>query len=108
MRYLRDKDTLKLQHKEYSNTSKGRIARQQASARYRETPEGIFKQKARAVVNHGIRDKKIIKPIRCSVCLEDKPLEAHHKDYSKPTDVVWLCKQCHEDTHHLNEGNTSI
>ena len=34
-------------------------------------------------------------------------VEAHHKDYNKPLEITWLCKKCHENTHHLNEGQTS-
>lgn len=38
---------------------------------------------------------KIIKPSNCENCGEEKRLEAHHKDYEKPLEVEWLCKQCH-------------
>ena len=40
-------------------------------------------------------------------CGRSTQLEAHHKDYNKPLDVDWICKNCHENRHHLNEGSTS-
>lgn len=34
----------------------------------------------------------------CQVC-GVKNAHAHHRDYSKPLDVEWLCKTHHEETH---------
>jgi hypothetical protein len=34
----------------------------------------------------------------CSVCGAMK-VEAHHTDYSKPLEVVWLCKKHHAEAH---------
>ena len=34
----------------------------------------------------------------CLVCGEAKT-EAHHEDYSKPLDVLWLCRRHHLDLH---------
>ena len=34
----------------------------------------------------------------CAVCGEAKT-EAHHEDYSKPLEVVWLCSKCHREVH---------
>lgn len=34
-------------------------------------------------------------PERCEGCGLKKRLERHHPDYSRPTDVVFLCKPCH-------------
>jgi hypothetical protein len=37
-------------------------------------------------------------PMPCVVCGALKA-EAHHKDYSRPLDVVWLCKRCNRLVH---------
>ena len=106
-RYQKDKEKIRQLQREYSKTEEGRKARLEASRRYRESEHGKLKQKARAVVNHAIRDGKLIKPETCMDCGRSTQLEAHHKDYNKPLDVDWICKNCHENRHHLNEGSTS-
>lgn len=34
--------------------------------------------------------------------------ERHHPDYSKPKEIIWLCKQHHEDNHHKEKRVCSI
>ena len=31
----------------------------------------------------------------CGATSDERRIEAHHHDYSKPLDVVWLCTPCH-------------
>jgi len=38
----------------------------------------------------------ILVPGVCSVCSSLK-VEAHHEDYSKPLEVIWLCKKHHAE-----------
>jgi len=47
---------------------------------------------------------KIIIPIKCEKCGKTRKLEAHHYDYSKPLDVVYLCNSCHQKEHLNIEG----
>ena len=69
----------------------------EAQRRYKEKyPE---KYHAHNVFCAAKRDGKILVPECCSLCgVKSNDLEAHHKDYSKPLDVQWLCVKCHSDT----------
>ena len=53
------------------------------------------KYKAHCILNNALRDKKIIKSESCQICGKQKKLQAHHYDYSKPLDVIWICAECH-------------
>ena len=56
----------------------------------RDHPEQYY---AKITLNNAVRDEKLIrKP--CEVCGSEKS-QAHHEDYSKPLEVVWLCKPHH-------------
>jgi hypothetical protein len=53
--------------------------------------------KARGILNRAIlRDE--IKRESCQECGEGRS-EAHHQDYSKPLEVLWLCSIHHNATH---------
>jgi len=38
---------------------------------------------------------KIPKEKKCQICKINKAQERHHKDYSKPYDVTFVCRKCH-------------
>lgn len=59
------------------------------------------KHAARVAVKNAVRDGRL-KKLPCMVC-GDKS-EAHHPDYSRPLDVVWLCAMHHRETHALVKG----
>ncbi len=50
-----------------------------------------------------LRDGKLIRPSQCECCGSECKPQAHHCDYSKPTDVMWLCKSCHVEWHKHNK-----
>lgn len=58
-------------------------------------PKGCPKRNARQKVRDHILSGKIKKPEKCEHCKLNNKLEAHHKDYSKPLEVEWVCKSCH-------------
>ena len=48
--------------------------------------------------------KKLVKPNCCQGCgrtSKETRLSAHHHDYTKPLDVIWLCAACHRKVDHI-------
>lgn len=56
-----------------------------------------MKSNARAYLKMNIKRGKVEKGVCCR-CGSEKT-EAHHKDYSKPLEVIWLCRPCHLELH---------
>lgn len=59
-------------------------------------PEALVAHKK---LNNALKYGKIKKPKKCSECRQPRRLSAHHDDYSKPLEVVWLCWGCHKIRH---------
>jgi hypothetical protein len=68
--------------------------------RYRRRQRAKWPEKevARKRVARAIASGKLT-PQPCRGC-GDLGVEAHHTDYSRPLDVVWLCRRCHDREHH--------
>lgn len=67
---------------------------------YRPKVRDRAKDRARDAVRYAVTTGKIVKPQECPACgASDKRIDAHHEDYSKPLDVVWLCSICHGRVH---------
>ena len=56
------------------------------------------KKKCNVLVNQAIRRGELTKQ-PCVRCGNTKCLKAHHYDYSKPLDIIWLCVNCHAEVH---------
>ena len=62
------------------------------------------KRKAEHSAGNAIRDGKLKRPSCCSACGVNCIPHAHHEDYTKPLDVIWLCTRCHGKRHReINE-----
>jgi hypothetical protein len=55
------------------------------------------KVNAHAAVHRAVSSGVIKRPEQCSFCENKCKPEGHHEDYSKPLDVVWLCRLCHAE-----------
>lgn len=55
-----------------------------------------IKGKAGSLVRAAISYRMVQKPDRCQICdRTGVELEAHHDDYDKPFDVIFVCHKCH-------------
>jgi hypothetical protein len=58
------------------------------------------KVKAQRRVRRAIKAGKLVRPDHCEICnAKCKPV-AHHADYTRPLDVVFLCPSCHIGSTH--------
>jgi hypothetical protein len=57
------------------------------------------KAECREQTRRAIKEGKLIRSARCSVCGHTGKIQAHHTDYSDPLAVVWLCFPCHRRIH---------
>ena len=101
----------KRDRKAYSKKYRNGTAYIKAQEKYRFSPKGVknnreYLKKARKVmpeklrardkVKYALRTGVLKKPSQCEKCLAGNlRLHAHHEDYSKPLEVIWLCPECH-------------
>ena len=55
------------------------------------------RQKAHNMVRNAVKTGKLVRQ-PCCRCGNPKTV-AHHEDYDKPLDVMWLCQVCHTQRH---------
>ena len=61
--------------------------------------ERVVRRRAWALVREAVRTGQLVKPEVCSRCGKRGVIEAHHYDYLKPLEVVFLCRSCHRRVH---------
>jgi len=55
------------------------------------------RQKAHNSVSYAIKTGRLVRE-PCCLCGNEKTV-AHHEDYDKPLEVIWLCQACHKQRH---------
>jgi len=81
----------------YRSNFKVRLEEARKSKEFRKAFPG--KYNARWALGNAVRDGKVVRE-PCLVC-KKAFVEGHHEDYSKPLEVMWLCKSCHYWWHKL-------
>lgn len=81
----------------YQKTEKGKESANKAKKKFIDS--NPIKRKAHSHVGNFLRDGKLVRPGKCENCGNECKPHAHHCDYTKPLEVMWLCKACHVDWH---------
>lgn len=73
-------------------------------------PDNTKKVRVHHITEKAIKKGILIQPAICSNCSGVQTykdgrngIQAHHKDYDKPLEVVWLCQKCHYEWHKTNK-----
>lgn len=87
--------------REFRKTHPDKRKRVRDRTKYRNLAEERPKYAARLTLNVAVRLGKVQKPKTCEINDETCKgrLEGHHFDYSKPLEVVWICKKHHMEKH---------
>ncbi len=98
-----------LAHREYLSEWKRqyRLTHKEEIAAYNQDYQKIYQPfhkslypeqyKARTTANHAIEHGRLTRQ-PCDVCGQ-LDVHAHHQDYAKPLEVVWLCPLHHKERH---------
>lgn len=81
----------------YKDPEKQRIAHNAACQRWRERDRKRYL--AHQAVKYAVKAGKLVPWPGCAACRRKRNLHAHHCDYDRPLDVVWLCVKCHKKAH---------
>ena len=74
--------------------------------KYRLKKENRIKNLARWALRHAVDRGEVIKK-PCEKCGILK-VDGHHTDYTKPFDVIWLCRKCHHVEHKKLKPKSAI
>ena len=98
----RHRDTKRLHNNAYSARNSGNRAYATATWRANHPEKRSAHQSVQTAVRNGSLAKK-----SCDVCGIAVRIHAHHDDYSRPLDVVWLCHTHHMDRHAMLKARES-
>lgn len=93
-RYASDRERFKSQVKRYRSENPDR----ELKTRLKACKKNPTARNAYKVVDAALRAGVITRPDVCYGCgcsSSEHRIEAHHHDYSKSLDVIWLCTPCH-------------
>ena len=54
------------------------------------------KKYARSQAEYAEESGRLLKKLNCEKCGGVDNIQKHHPDYTKPLEVVWLCRYCHD------------
>jgi hypothetical protein len=107
--YRERRNELARERKKNDKTELKKLARKQRDYRQRH-PERAMRDSKRwrnknqeklihYKVHRAIQNGELTQGKTCQACGSTENIIAHHHDYSKPLEVIWLCRSCHAKNH---------
>lgn len=90
---LKNKEKTLLRHRAYRKCNRTKINETYRLWRLKNKEKAIAHRMVKTAIQQGILMKS-----PCASCGQS-PSFAHHEDYSKPLDIVWLCHRHHMQVH---------
>jgi hypothetical protein len=81
----------------YLKTEAGKVSHAKSTSAYRSLKSKQYK--ANTILGNAVRNGIVIPWPCCAVPECSTKPHAHHPDYDRPLDVVWLCPKHHKETH---------
>lgn len=87
------REQAKIRTKKYLESEKGKAKHLETTKKYVENNQE--KIKAQRKVRCAIKCGKLQRSPMCEICNLQGKTNAHHEDYKKPLEVIWMCSKCH-------------
>lgn len=100
-RYPKEKARRLEGHKRYMKSESGKLSHKQSVDKWKSINSN--RRAAHVILGNAVRDGRAHK-LPCFICGEKA--EAHHPDYDRPLDVMWLCRAHHNQAHALVKRNS--
>lgn len=103
-RYEKERPKRLLAMQRYQKTERGKASHAASVEKWQRL--NADRRAAHVIFNNALRDGRVTPwPVCALPECEGTDVEAHHADYSRPLDVVWLCKAHHEQLHAEHQRN---
>lgn len=94
-----DRKRGQLTHRKEAGSARQKNHREEHNRANREYSARHKDRKVAHMIVGNMRKRGKLDPKPCEVCGSDDRIQAHHPDYSKPAEVVWLCQAHHMELH---------
>ena len=94
LEYFKNREDFNKWYSEYRKKAKWKKYRTEYNREWRKV-NTTFKDRVRLKVWYALK-KGVLKKGKCEDC-DNPKVEAHHRDYGKPMEVIWLCRPHHRE-----------
>ena len=91
-------DEYRAMRRRWAATKAGKAANRRRNQKKYAKPGARAQHRAHTKVFRAVAKGVLARPDHCELCDESRT-EAHHPDYDKPLDVMWLCPKHHRAQH---------